>query len=49
MKLIKIEENFLKGNVVYHRIVRKTNKEIEENRKKIKEKLKRKEEERKKM
>lgn len=57
LKLIKIEEGMMRGNVVYHRIgsnleifevfncflVHKTQEEIENNRRKIKEKAKQKE------
>mmetsp|Transcript_35678 Transcript_35678/g.41595 ORF Transcript_35678/g.41595 Transcript_35678/m.41595 type:complete len:296 (+) Transcript_35678:1-888(+) len=49
LRLIKIEEGVMKGNVVYHRLIKKTPKEIELQRRKLKEKQKKKEQEKKKM
>jgi len=43
LQLIKIEEGLLKGNVVYHRLVKKTAEEVDKNRKKLKEKARLKE------
>jgi len=43
LKLMKIQEGFMKGNVVYHRLVNKSELEKETMRKRIKEKMKKKE------